>query len=277
VKVEFRLLQVILSPVSGDRLTVALLHWDGEVLRAASSTHALRALERDHREGLRVAIDEIVRKMERTARHLAEKPVLDIGLAHIYPVREGFGAALYWAPIACVETMDAAAHFAELRHELRLDREPTARTRRMSYFDLYGQLVAVGHKMRLEKSFQQWVRTDVVVKFDTTYQAPVSWKNGCWHHAVPLSLDGLRPPQMEEVVQQAYGRVELSFPKPDVPVLVPVLSRDSAVEQNGQHEIDILRAKLEPRVDVVTPQWHANKLGLDAVVVRIRQDIAQSH
>src|SRR5579871_3763639 len=140
VKVEFRPLQVILSPVSGDRVTVALLHWDGTVLRVASSTAALRALERDHREGLRVAIHDAVRKAERKARRLTEEPVLDMGLAHVFPVREGFGAALYWAPITSVETADAEAHFAELRRELRLEREPLGRKRRMTDSEIYEDL-----------------------------------------------------------------------------------------------------------------------------------------
>jgi hypothetical protein len=277
VKVEFRLLQVILSPVSGDRVTVALLHWDGALLRVASSTAALRALERDHREGLRVAIQEAVRKAERKARSLAEEPVLDMGLAHVFPVREGFGAALYWAPITSVETADAEAHFTELRRELRLEREPLGRTRRMTYSEIYDELTTIGRKMRLDENVQPWVRTDYVVKLETSYKPPVSWKNGRWHHAVPMSLDGLRPPQMDEVVQHAYGLVELSFPKSDVAVLVPVLPRESALEVSGQQELDILRGALGSRVEVVAPQWHAGKLALDSVVVRIRQDIARSH
>jgi len=35
--IEYRFLQLILSHVAGDRLTLALIHWDGERLRVASS------------------------------------------------------------------------------------------------------------------------------------------------------------------------------------------------------------------------------------------------
>jgi len=274
VRVEFRLLQVILSPVSGDRVTVALLHWDRTTFRVASSTAALRALERDHREGLRVAIQDVVRSAERKTKEVSERPVLDIGLAHVLPVREGFGAALYWSPVTAVETADAEAHFAELRQELRLDANALTRGRRMTNAVVYEELSALGRKMQLEERVRPWVRTDYVVKLETTYQPPLSWKNARWHHAVPLSMDGLQPWQMDEAVQKAYGLVELSFPEREVAVLVPVLPRDAELLGTGRNELRILETKLGSRIAIVAPEWRAGKLALDPIVVRIRQDIA---
>ena len=37
------------------------------------------------------------------------------------PVREGLGAALYWAPIRTSLASNAEAHFQELRESLRLE------------------------------------------------------------------------------------------------------------------------------------------------------------
>jgi hypothetical protein len=122
-KVEHRFLQLILSPVSGDRITLALLFWDGVRLRVASLID-LGMVAPAHREGIRIAAEDIVAAAETTAHDLAASaPAPGTGLAHIFPVREGYGAALYWAPIATVQTQDADAYFAELVTELRLDRD----------------------------------------------------------------------------------------------------------------------------------------------------------
>jgi hypothetical protein len=122
-KVELRLLQLILSPVSGDRITLALLFWDGARLQLARSID-LGMVAPAHREGIRIAAEDIVSAAEKTARDLAASaPPPGAGLAQIFPVREGYGAALYWAPVVTVQTGDAGAYFAELVTELRLDRD----------------------------------------------------------------------------------------------------------------------------------------------------------
>ena len=131
MKVEFRLLQVVLSAVSGDRVTVALVHWDGTRMRVASSPTALTVVDAPSREGIRAAVEDYVRKAQRRARQLEKTPELNIGLAHAFPVREGMGAALCWTPISSRETRDAEAHFLELRSETRLVHEPLQRMRRV--------------------------------------------------------------------------------------------------------------------------------------------------
>jgi hypothetical protein len=122
-KVEFRLLQLILSPVSGDRTTLALLFWDGSRLRVVSALEFER-VEPAHREGIRIAAEDFVSAAQKAARDLDEAatPRPDLGLAHIFPVREGYGASLYWAPIVTTQTGDADAYFDELVRELRLNR-----------------------------------------------------------------------------------------------------------------------------------------------------------
>lgn len=123
-KIEHRLLQLILSPVSGDRLTLALLHWDGRHLRVAYSPAGITALDPKDREGIHIALTEIVRSAAAAARRINAAPPPDLALAHAFPVREGYGAALYWTPVARLAVPDAAAHFDWMVHELRLDRRP---------------------------------------------------------------------------------------------------------------------------------------------------------
>ncbi len=123
-RVGFRLLQLILSHVSGDRVSLALLHWDGERLRVASSLSALTALTPGERDGVQASVLDIVREATSIAHRLETSPQPSDELTHVFPVREGFGAALYWTPVTTVHTSDSEGHFDALVRELHLDREP---------------------------------------------------------------------------------------------------------------------------------------------------------
>jgi hypothetical protein len=103
--------------VTGDHLTLALLHWDGQRLRVASSFAPL-----PYRD---VAQPDVVRqtvraKLERAARQAEQAPT-GLGLKEVVPVREGLGAALYWSPIRTSLASNPEAHFQELCASLRLE------------------------------------------------------------------------------------------------------------------------------------------------------------
>jgi hypothetical protein len=127
IQVELRLLQIVLSHVSGDKRTLALLHWDGATLRVAESLGPIGVVDPVHRDAVRVTAEAWVRRARRTAQSLhADPQARDGGLADVFPVRKGLGAALLWTPVTTLETPDAAAHFDALVRELRLDRnEPS--------------------------------------------------------------------------------------------------------------------------------------------------------
>jgi hypothetical protein len=278
MKVEFRLLQVILSPVSGDRLTLALLHWDGTNLRVAASRTGIGSMRAPHREGVRVAMDEIVREARKRATSISRKPVLNIGLAHVFPVREGIGAALHWTAIATSITSNAEAHFAALRHELGLDRAPAARRKRITAQRIGQELEAIGEEMRVDVVARDRVRTDFNIEDKLSYRPPLSWKNGRWHHAVPLSLDGYDHAQMEREVQRVYGLVELAFPVDHVPVVVAALASGGDAADEGRRDAELLRTSLARRaVEVVVPERGDDGLVFGALVARVRRDIESQH
>jgi len=119
--IEYRFLQIILSHVAGDRLTLALLHWDGERLRVGSSlaSPVLRELAQAD------IVERTVRaKLARAARQ-AEQARAGVGLKELVPVREGLGAALYWSPIRASLASDPDAHFQQLCKSLRLETATT--------------------------------------------------------------------------------------------------------------------------------------------------------
>jgi hypothetical protein len=120
--VEYRLLQLVFSVVSGDKRTLALLHWNGTKLRVAHTLGPVAGIDPLHRDAVRVTAEAWIHRAERTASRLdADQAAPPEGLARLFPVREGLGAALLWTRVVALETPDAAAHFDELVQELRLD------------------------------------------------------------------------------------------------------------------------------------------------------------
>jgi hypothetical protein len=117
---EYRLLQLILSHVSGDRVTLALLHWDGARLRVASSFAPL-ALRRTAQADV---VQRTVRAKLARAVKQAEQAPAGLGLKDVVPVCEGLGASLYGSPIRAALTHDPEARFQDLCDNLRLEAGP---------------------------------------------------------------------------------------------------------------------------------------------------------
>lgn len=274
-KVEFRLLQVILSPVSGDKVTLALLHWDGTRLRVASSMLPLVACDPDHRDGIRVAAEDIVRHAERASARVTREPLLDVGLAHVFPVREGLGAALYWSPVASLRTENADAHFAELRRELRLDRERASNPKRISAKRVHQYLVQLGETLKLEEPLGAWVRTEHEVHARLPYSVPLSWKNAGWHRALPLSFFGAGRSEMDRTVEQLYGLIELAIPTGDIPVLVPVMPVETRWISEAHRELRLLvdAFSASRNLEILAPEWRDDSLSYDALIARVRSDV----
>ena len=70
-RIEYRFLQIILSHVAGDRVTLGLLHWDGEHMRIASSCAS--PVVRAHPQA-EIVERTVQAKLARAARQAAEAP-----------------------------------------------------------------------------------------------------------------------------------------------------------------------------------------------------------
>ncbi len=111
-KVEFRLLQVVLSHVGDDRLTVLYLQRDGETMRVATDVPSVNRLQASV-GGIRASVKWVAREILKVKGPGA--------LAEVYPVREGFGyGVLRWTPVVTVETLDPEAYFKLMREEFKL-------------------------------------------------------------------------------------------------------------------------------------------------------------
>jgi hypothetical protein len=222
-RVEYRWLQYIVSHLSGDRSTVGLLHWDGQTLRSSFRDDAFGPAEPMQRQALHFTLVDIRREVGRVARHVDREARLDFGLKELFAVREGLGAALYWAPVGSARVSDPAAHFVELCGLLRLEapappvRDPSRLTREV----IRGELLALGE--RFYESYPTQVDVEHSVRRIHEYRAPLSWLNGGWHHTVPFSLASARGEKRHELVQRLIGMIDLSIPRGHVPVVVAAL------------------------------------------------------
>jgi hypothetical protein len=271
--VEFRLLQYIISHVGGDRITVALLHWDGAQLRVAHSLAGLAICDAGQRDVVRKTVEVLVTRAEELAEQMETAPRLNTGLADLFPVREGLGGALFWTPVVEIETADAEAHFAELGSSLRLGGEENRTPRPFSSARLGRQLVGVGRE--LLATAPNSVRVEATIHNVKEYRSPLSWKNAAWHHAVPFSLEGMDETSITREVERLYGLTQLAIPEEDVPVLVIALPSNDELSKRMEKEAKVVQGAREHCLVIPTPV-KARRADLTILRSHIERDLAHT-
>jgi hypothetical protein len=277
-RVEFRFLQLIVSPVSGDKLTLALVHWNGETLRVASSLEPLRTIQSARQKTtIRRTVKEWLEALRSTEPTAAasppDSPRATVGLAQLFPVREGLGGALFWSPVSGGKTNSPARHFEELRAHLHLS-DPPERRRRVSVRELYEGIKRVGSELAKQNPDQ--VKLDFETEHLHTYRSPLSWKNGVWHHTMPVSMDVGDEDDLTGEVERVAGRLRTSFEPGTVPVVVAMLPGDRELDEAAQQEIHVLtRLLAEAHGRLVQVRPGQDDLGELAALVR--HDISELH
>ena len=277
-QVEFRFLQLLVSHVSGDRVTLGMIHWDGEKLRMSSSFSHLSFCDAVRRDVVKRTVTAKLRRAERQGREAAkrgEKGQSLFGLEDLVRVREGLGSSLYWSPVQKSRTHDAEAHFESLKAQTRLRPEYQAEPPPITNKLLTNQLLLEGDWLRTQSP--ERVRLSNKVHRLQTFTAPISWKNGNWHHTLPFSLDGLDEGQMAKRVRELIGTVDLCIPTDDVPVPIVVFPQSAALAEVAKREAEIAKECLERRGGcVLIAQRSEGELSLSPVLERIRSDLEQS-
>lgn len=264
-RVEFRLLQLLCNPVGDERVTVALIHWDGRQLRFAWNRtkvpHGLAGVRRD--------IHAVLGSIHRNIRPYISELHLSFGLNHVYPVPEGYGSLLVWTPLKVGTTGDPQAHFAELVSVLDLqvpgvpaEEEPTHRIPKLArQLTIFGaQLVST-----MDSAASSRVRLCYTVRGLREYQSPLSWMNGRWHHCYPLNLTNVPEKQIISRYEKALGRIDVSIPLDDVGFIVAVGDSDSELQKRISDIAEFITNRSCGRVDcmsAVVNQHGAPEFGL---------------
>jgi hypothetical protein len=265
IRVQVRFLQFLVSVVGGDRLTVAMLHWDGADLRVAMSFAALPPWVAPYR-----------RDIESTARFMVEKahkglgrPLgnghLDLGLDAIAPVRHGVGDALAWTDVQTSPTRDPVGHFQDMMRALHLE-EHEGQARGYNY-ELRHRLMHLGRELRAGSSDR--VRVGEQVEKFLSYTPPLSWKNGVWRHALPLNLHRPGERRMARPAREIVGTVAAAIPDADRAVVLIDLPLEGHLAEVAAVEAHQLQRALEAtgRAEVIMAA------GADSLLEKVRAKV----
>lgn len=116
VLVEFQLLQLVVSYFGDERVTLALLHWDGRQLRFHFERGRVPSwLAIDRRD-----LDQTLDAIESSIRRWSSKAQGGQRLVDVVPVRQGEGSLLVWGPIQTGYTSFPEAQYRQLLELLYL-------------------------------------------------------------------------------------------------------------------------------------------------------------
>lgn len=199
--VEFRLLQVVVSSVGDERVTLALVHWDGTHFRVATNARRIP-------DGLGQGA-KAVRASLRALRSVVRAEVSGRGVLDGVP--EGRGGLLYWGPLRRGRTQSSASHFRRLANELDL-RIPHVEAGVLVNRSIGTLLSKLGEGLQSSIGQPDRIRVHNVVHGLREYESPLSWRSDQWHHSFPVQLHRDEPEQIVRRVESVLGRIDVSIP-----------------------------------------------------------------
>lgn len=265
-RVEFRYYQCLLNPLSGDRVTIALLHWDGRRLRLADALPVLPPVRKESRKMVERGL-KALRQMVALANE-TQHPEGAL-LQDVFRVREGMGSLLFWSELKGALTDHPEQHFNETKELLQLA-PPAHRAVRLSTRRLFHELISLGKELAKDAPGRILVKTTIGEQHRTI--SPVSWKNGRWHHTFPCSFVGLDKSEIQAEAERLLGSVQMSIPQGEIPVVLAVLPEDPALAELCRRETELVEEALATHQPLVllprVGQGHTEQLEQ-----RIRQDV----
>jgi hypothetical protein len=272
--VEFRLLQLLCNPVGDERVTVALIHWDGRQVRFAWN----RAKVPSALAHVRSDVQAVLGAIRGSLRSAINDLHLAFGLDHVYQVPEGHGSLLVWGPLRVGVTGDPQAHYSELVKVLDLhvpgtqrDEEAVPRAPRLArQLSVFGKQLLHGMSSAARGS----IRVRHTVRGLREYESPLSWMNGRWHHSFPLSLAHVPAKAIVEKYEKALGRIDVSIPRDDVGFIVAVSDRDSELQSRIADVESFIRERFGSRVDCMSATFDQDGAPeFEALAVRVEHDV----
>lgn len=246
VDVQFQTLHATLGPFGLDRVCVALVHWDGADLR-----FVLRAKVAGLPEAARTPMVDALKSLRRTLNGLRKQLSGQVNVArdlnvHL-PVIAGEATGLVWSELGRGVTHDPQAHFEALSFGFGLAAQ---HQRVLTRQQMRSELTELGRDLLAGPDLIGRVETEKRVEVWASYESPLSWRNGIWRHAIPLSLiDATSRSAIESAVREQAGRLQMAFPPKDKAVLVVAPPADRALREMFDEGVLMLAERVE-RLDV---------------------------
>lgn len=277
LRVEFRLLQLVVNSTGDERRTAMLVHWDGRSMRVAWNEGRVPSELQKNAVALRGTLRSLVRK----ASAASMPHLFNMGIDDVFPVTEGMSTSHVWKPKQVGYTTSPDHHFRHLAELLALEvvqGEPTTSddgftpSRRML---LTRSLRDLGHRLIDEVADRTRIDIDRKIMALRSYVSPLSWRNGVWHHCVPLHV--VAPGDVDKSVSRAMGVIDASVPDDEIGVMWVVYPSNPAVAS------EVLRASeyiAGPRfagriVCVPSPSNKGTKPDTSALRKRVLVDVGE--
>lgn len=112
VKIEYRLLHLVLSSRGDERIVVGVVHWDGFRVRHAWGIHRVPPSMAHIKDDIRACLDALRKKIGVCANGSGVARLDDV-----FGTRLGDSGLLDWGALRVARTYNAKAHFDELAGE----------------------------------------------------------------------------------------------------------------------------------------------------------------
>lgn len=276
-EVHYRILHYRRGGALGDRLVLGLVHWDGATLRSAFKEGRVSA------SGLS-GDDSAVRGAVRAFRALADEcapaddePTSLLSLEDLFRVPSGVGSALAWSPMKFAEPSRPEAHFESLCALHRLTKSEKVEQDRLTRQRLAEGLRTLGERLRDEHGYgPDKLRVgEAPAGGRLSYTPPLSWKNGVWHHAVPVSFDTSADERMTERAFAASGVLVQGITPSELPVVVLAMPPSPEKLKAAQRYRDVLADVREDAIFIEVGSGSAHPFA--ALEEKIVQDIRAAH
>ena len=263
--VSFRFLQAVTNPVTDDHVTVGLLHWDGELLRFASDNSKVAA---DHgRPTLARALAAIRTQVDKCN---PAQPGLIEDVRQIFPVAEGDGALLRWAPVRRGLTTNSAQHFSDLANTASLLDEPSVP--RVGQREISASLTSLGE--RYQHRFGDRIRVNTHIQNHFEFEPPLSWQNHSWHHTIPMNVDVRSRAVLRDRMCGLIGTLDTAIPSLDAAVLTFVPPRANELSSEIRQELQFVRERYPARLRLAELQVTDDGIAIDSVERMLLADVS---
>ncbi len=196
-RVDYRFLRAVTNSVTGDEVTIGVLHWDGQELRFAQ---ALRGVPQDLRGEVKRVLNLVNDRVGQVPR--GQSALLKQDLAQLFPVPEGRGSLIHWGKPVSGLSSSGARHFEQLVDAAGL--QVSTRDSHVSKNTLRSWIH--GAAGRLRDLAPERIQLDCESRGHIPFESPLAWKNGVWNFTLPWSFDSNK--ELEDQVRSLVGQLK---------------------------------------------------------------------
>jgi len=220
--IQFRFLQVVVNHAADERVTVALVHWDGRELRVAvNPTRIPDSIPS------KADLGPLLRSLRLSLIARLPQLALPMGFDDLLPLGGGETGLLSWSAVHQGTTADPRGHFEYLARSLNLQRDVLQKARGSAEPAFAQFAEGLEHEFALPER----VRAHFPLKGLADHDSPLSWKNGVWRHTFPLDAPSTDWKGVVRRLERTFGRIDACVPRGDIGVIVALYEPSERLDE----------------------------------------------